>query len=119
MYKDVMIGATSVPMIATASTVVWFKKIFARDLLVLITKSVTQDGADLDFVGELAYIMAMQGAKSDMQACNFDTFIAWMDQFTAIDLFNEGTQNEIIDLFIQQQKPSVEEKKKADRRSDN
>lgn len=112
MYQDVMIGDVSVPMVATASTVVWYKQIFKRDLLVLFYK----DG-ESDFVGELAYVMAMQGAKADMRTCNFDTYIAWMDQFTAIDLFGEKTQNEIIDLFIKQQQTSVAEKKKVDRQN--
>lgn len=110
MYKDVMIGDVSVPMIATASTVVWYKQIFKRDLLKLFH---TPD--ETDFIGEMAYVMAMQGAKADMRSLNFDTYVAWMDQFTAIDLFGDKTQNEIIDLFIEQQKTSVAEKKKVDR----
>ena len=113
MYQDVMIGDVLVPMVATASTVVWYKQIFKRDLLTLFNST-----DESDFVGEMAYVMAMQGAKADMRACNFDTYVAWLDQFTTIDLFGERTQNEIIELFIKQQVTSVAEKKKVDRQND-
>lgn len=110
MYKDVKMGSHTVPMVANAATVIRYRQIFKRDLLLLFGKG----DKESDFTGELAFVMAMQAAKADMSKLNAESYIEWAEGFDALDLFSQETSDAIVDLFTSQQETIVEEKKKAD-----
>ena len=108
MYREVKLGSHTVPMVANAATVIRYRQIFKRDVLVLFNQT-TQS----DYTGEIAYVMAMQAAKEDFSKLNNDTFLEWAEQFDVLDLFSEDSSQEIVGLFLEQQKTLVKEKKKA------
>ena len=102
-------GSHTVPMVANAATVIRYRQIFGRDLLLLVNNE-----GESDYTGELAYVMAMQAAKADMSKLSFETYIKWAEEFDVLDLFSQDVSNEIMAIFISQQKTVAKEKKKAD-----
>ena len=106
----------SVPFLANAATAFRYKSVFGKDLLVLIQTSTKKDGVyDVDFVSELAYIMAMQAkakdGEIDLNKINKDNMFEWLEQFGGFELFNHA--NEIMNIFLGNTKVTSQEKKKA------
>ena len=106
----------SVPFLANAATAFRYKSIFGKDLLVLIQTSTNKNGIyDVEFVSELAYIMAMQAkakdGEVDLNVINRNDMVEWLEQFGGFELFNHA--NEIMNIFLGNTKVSSQEKKKA------
>lgn len=114
MYREVKLGSHTVPMVANAATVIRYRQIFGRDLLLMFSKADTE----MTFTGELAFVMAKQAEKADMSRLNIESYIEWAEQFDALDLFAHESSEAVVDLFSSQQKTLVKEKKKADAQND-
>lgn len=110
MYREVKLGSHTIPMVANAATVIRYRQIFGKDLLLAFAKADTE----MTFTGELAFVMAKQAEKADMSRLNVESYIEWAEQFDALDLFAQESSEAIVDLFSSQQKTVVKEKKKAD-----
>ena len=73
MTKEIKIGETPVLLRANAATPIRYKTMFHSDLLSDLNQ-ITADGANVDTLSQLAYIMALQGIGSDFSAASVDTF---------------------------------------------
>ena len=105
-----------VPFLANAATPFRYKALFGKDLLVLFQKSVTNDGVyDIDFVSELAFVMAMQAKAKDggvdLNTINRDSLLEWLEQFGGFELFNHA--NDIMNVYLGNTASTSKEKKKV------
>lgn len=86
MYKVVKIGGKEVPMMAMASTDIYYKRVFGTDPLKVVTAQDTGDSTSLLF--NMGFILAKQAELRDrkkMIQLNEDAFIEWLDQFEYSD----------------------------------
>lgn len=113
MFKEIKIGAVEVPMCATASTSYRYKQIFHEDILNRAGEGLT-DADAYDIGHKLAFVMAMQGERLDMNLVNADQFYGWLDQFEPDDIVN--ALDEIMELYRQNTKSMSTPKKKGARR---
>ena len=127
MYKVVSMLSddgkpVDVPFLANAATPFRYKSLFGKDLLLLFQKAVNEDGAyNIDFVSELAYVMAMQ-AKSktegkDLNTINRDNMIEWLEQFGGFEMFNHA--NDIMNVYLGNEGATSKEKKKVRKPNEN
>lgn len=127
MYKVITLKTDegediNVPFLANAATPFRYKSLFGKDLLLLFQKAAKDDGAyDIDFVSELAFVMAMQ-AKSrneglDINTVNRDNMISWLEQFGGFEMLTRA--NEIISVYIGNEETTSEEKKKVEEPSES
>lgn len=90
MMGTVKIGEAAVPMLCTASTNIYYKRIFGVDPLALQTGKELPIADGINFAQQLAFIMAQQAAKNSDRAelvkMSEDDYIDWLDQFDAVDL---------------------------------
>lgn len=127
MYKVVSMLSddgkpVDVPFLANAATPFRYKSLFGKDLLLLFQKAVNEDGVyNIDFVSELAYVMAMQ-AKSktegkDLNTINRDNMIEWLEQFGGFEMFNHA--NDIMNVYLGNEGATSKEKKKVRKPNEN
>lgn len=127
MYKVVSMLSddgkpVDVPFLANAATPFRYKSLFGKDLLLLFQKAVNEDGVyNIDFVSELAYVMAMQ-AKSktegkDLNTINRDNMIEWLEQFGGFEMFNHA--NDIMNVYLGNEETTSKEKKKVRKPSES
>ena len=109
MFKEVQIGERTVPLQANGATPLWYKQIFHKDII-----SVLNDANNVEKLSEsapeLAYVMAKQAEKADMTKANTEDFMAWMEQFEALDIVMAA--NDIMNVYIANKMVSAESKKK-------
>lgn len=110
MYKEIAIRETKLPLLANGATPYYFKMLFAKDLLKQLTSNGEYEIAS-DEIPELAFIMAKQAEKAEMNKLTFDMYIEWLEQFDALDMVMHGT--EIADVYIGNTIPAEKPKKKA------
>lgn len=116
MYSVVKIGGHDVPMEANASTPIRYKQLFHRNLLPVFRGTVEEDTVE-EMLPELAFIMAMSAAGEDMNKLSYDRYIAWLEQFGALDFFDEEVVTAIRDVYIGNLMTDSEVKKiKTDRK---
>ena len=106
---------------ANAATPLRYKAIFNKDLLVLFQQSQDNGKYDLDFVQELAFVMAMQ-AKAKKGEINIgevqkDDLLGWLEQFGGFEIFNAA--EDIINIYMGNSITSSKEKKRARKQSEN
>jgi hypothetical protein len=109
MFAEIQIGAEMVPMEANAATPFRFKQVFKRDFLALASKGL-EDAEAAEVGAQLAYIMAMQGAKADMTKLNEDAFYAWLEGFGPNDIMM--ALGEVMELYNGNTATTVSPKKK-------
>ena len=97
----------TVPMLANAATPIRFKSLFHSDLLSGI---LTTDGSfDVDVVSKLAFIMAKQAAKADMNSLSMDHYIEWLEGFDSMAFYTNAQA--IFDVYSGSKKNSSKAKK--------
>ena len=112
-YKVISIGDKEVPMLATASTPEYCKRIFHVDPIRLQSAK-EKDAADyIDLYRRLAFVMAKQAEtkcnRKELSALNEDSYLDWLDQFSYDD-FSEAMED-IISVYEGQKVSTSEEKK--------
>lgn len=110
MYREVKIGAKTVPLQANGATPLWFKQLFHKDIIALMNGAGDDIEKVTDLAPELAYVMAKQAEKADMTKASKEDFMTWLEDFEALDIIVSA--NEIIETYIANQITSVEGKKK-------
>lgn len=85
MYGVVKIGDKDIEMVANAATPFRFKAVFHKDLIVIMTGGDTAEISEV--IPEIAFIMAKQAEKADMNKLNIDTFLDWLEQFAPLDVY--------------------------------
>ena len=107
--------------LATGATAVRYKQVFREDLLIKMRQMKTDANgepspdADLGFVDKLAYIMNAAAEKKDMTHLNYDSFVEWLDEIEAGELFNY--LSEITMMYMGNKATDSELKKSQDQQS--
>lgn len=127
MYKVIALKTDegeniNVPFLANAATPFRYKSLFGKDLLLLFQKAVNNDGVyDIDFVSELAFVMAMQAKARnedlDLSTINRDNMIAWLEQFGGFEMLSQA--NEIMNVYLGNENTTSKEKKKVRKPSES
>lgn len=81
MYKKIEIDGKEMGFVANAATPFRYKQIFRKDLLTILGNE-KENGESIEAVMELAYVMAKQAEKTDMNKLNYDEFITWLEGFS-------------------------------------
>lgn len=111
--------------LANAATSRRYKQVFGEDLLNKFTDArVEVDGREhynIDFLQELAFIMAMQAkAKDDskvkLDKLNEDAFFAWLEKYESFSF--EEQAGEIIDVYFRNMDGTSSAKKNSDEQSE-
>lgn len=120
MYKVISMKAEDgsqidVPFLANAATPFRFKSIFGQDLIVLFQTFNTDEAYDIDFVSQLAFVMAMQAQGKtggvDMEKINKESMLSWLEQFDSFSLYEKA--NEVLSIYLGSSKITSVEKKKV------
>lgn len=110
MRKTILIGSESVEMVANAATPFRFKNVFKKDLLKIFSSD-NEENASLQMeAGQmLAFIMAKQAEKVDMNALTEENFYEWLEGFMSSDLYD--CLDDFVNLWQASQKTSSTPKK--------
>lgn len=81
MYKKLEIDGKEIELVANAATPFRFKQIFKKDLLSILGNEEKAQNEGVEAVTELAFVMAKQAEKADMNKLNYDMFIDWLEDF--------------------------------------
>lgn len=96
MFGTVKIGEKEFEMVANAATPYRYNQIFHEDYMAQVTGKVETDPHD--FFAKIGYVMAMQATKkTDLSKLNFETYMAWLEQFEPADVFS--AVDEIADIY--------------------
>lgn len=114
MYGEIVLKSPTgekrtVPMMANAATLIRYKQLFHSDLLTGIVNA--EGNFDVDVVSKLAFVMAKQAAKVDLNAQNMDTYIEWLEDFDSM-AFIENI-NEIVEIYSNSKGNSSKQKKRT------
>lgn len=84
MVKTITIDGMNVEMAANAATPFRFRQVFKKDLLAVLGNEKKAEEEGLETIMQLAFIMAKQAEKADMKTLNDDTFVEWLEGFSAM-----------------------------------
>lgn len=120
MYKVISMKAEDgsqidVPFLANAATPFRFKSIFGQDLIVLFQTCGENGIYDIDFMSQLAFIMAMQAKGKtgdiDMSTLDKESMLSWLEQFDSLSLYDNA--QDILEVYLGNSTITSVEKKKA------
>ncbi len=104
MYREIVIGEKTVPMMCTALTPKTAYEFFNQDFLSVIGKDL--DGGQLvDLAEKLGFVMAMRAADRDMKKLQESDFDKWLDGLEFGDLMEAAS--EIVGLYVATTKPKI------------
>lgn len=110
MRKTILIGSESVEMVANAATPFRFKNVFKKDLLKIFSSDNEENVLLQMEAGQmLAFIMAKQAEKVDMNALTEENFYEWLEGFMSSDLYD--CLDDFVNLWQESQKTSSTPKK--------
>lgn len=118
MYKVISMkgedgNQIDVPFLANAATPFRFKSVFGEDLIMLFQTCDTNGVYDINFVSQLAFIMAMQAkAKTggvDLSTINRETMLSWLEDLDGFSIY--GKAKEILDVYLGNSEVASKEKK--------
>lgn len=110
MFKVVKIGDKDIPMMAMASTDIYYKRVFGEDPLRIVTGKNTGDSTSLLF--NMGFILAKQAELRDrkkMMQLNEDAFIEWLEQFEYSDYLE--SLDKIAEVYYGNKAVNSQEKK--------
>lgn len=81
MFKTLTIEGREIGFAANAATPFRFKQVFRKDLFAIFTNAERAEAEGFESVTELAYIMARQAEKADMNKLNEEDFLSWLEDF--------------------------------------
>lgn len=115
MYREIKVGEKSIPMLANGATPIRYRMVFGRDIISEFENVQTDSGKATTSISELAFIMAKaaeaQNEHKPMTTLNQESFIEWLEQFEPLDVVL--ATDEIVDLYLGNEKTLSEAKKKA------
>ena len=113
MYKLVKIGDKEVPMMAMASSDVYYKRVFGEDPLKIVTAQETGDSTSLLF--QMGFILAKQAELRDrkkMMALTLNDYVDWLDQFEYSDYIE--SLSDVAVVYYGNKATTSQEKKEND-----
>ena len=110
MYKEIIIGEVKVPLMASASIVAPYKRLFKSHPLKDLADPNMDEAEKSDIAFRIAYLMNMRatGNRETLNAANMDQYEEWLDQFTYGDMVAAAPV--VIEFFVQQTNPTVHAK---------
>lgn len=96
MYKKIEIDGKEMEFVANAATPFRYKQIFSKDLLTILGNENTT-GESVEAVMELAFVMAKQAEKTNMNKLNYDEFISWLEGFSPMALIDKA--EELVSIY--------------------
>lgn len=114
MFANVKIGEKNVPMLAMASSNIYYKRIFGADPIRLQTDKDLTTGEQLEFAMQMGFVLAKAaeapGDRKKMLALNEDSYLEWLDQFETGDYVNPDVLAAVLAVYNGQDPDSVEKK---------
>ena len=110
MYKVIKIGEREVALNSSAATPIRYTKIFHENFFKAVDE-MTKAGESIEYfdtVQKLTYIMAMQAENADFNALNADTFEAWLDNFSIMEMMD--AVDAIVEVYTDSTKTSIDPK---------
>lgn len=101
MLKTLNIGGQEVELMANAATPFRFKQVFQKDLFQILGNQEKAEAEGVEAVTQLAYIMAKQAEKTDMTKLNYEGFIEWLEDFSAMAFVDSA--EDILNIYMDQQ----------------
>ena len=98
MFKKITIDGKEIEFAANAATPFRFKQVFGKDLFAILGNEQKAETEGVEAVTELAFIMAKQAEKTDMNKLNYDEFIQWLEDFGPM-AFVENAE-EILNVYM-------------------
>jgi hypothetical protein len=99
MFKTIIIDGKETELMANAATPFRYKQVFGRDLFQILGNEQKAETEGVEAVTELAYIMAKQAEKTDMNKLNYEGFLAWLEDFGSMAFINAA--EEIINVYME------------------
>lgn len=98
MFKTLTIDGKEIEFAANAATPFRFKQVFKKDLFAILGNEDKAQNEGVEAVTQLAYIMAKQAEKADMNKLNEDGFIEWLEGFGSM-AFVESAED-ILNVYM-------------------
>ena len=100
MHKIITIDGKEMEFTANAATPYRFKQVFKKDLLQILGNEEKAEAEGVEAITELAYIMNNQAKKTDMTSLNYEGFLAWLEDFSAMSFIESA--EEILNVSMDQ-----------------
>lgn len=109
MYKTITIDGKEMGFAANAATPFRFKQTFHKDLFYILGNETRAAEEGVETVTQLAFIMAKQAEKADMNKLNNDAFIEWLEGFSPMAFVDASEA--ILNAYMDQTTSTAEAKK--------
>ncbi len=98
MFKRVEIDGTEMELAANAATPFRYKQIFKKDLFAILgdEKRAMEEG--IESIAELAFVMAKQAEKTNMNKLSYEEFLNWLEGFGPMAFVNSA--EDILDVYM-------------------
>lgn len=90
MFKKITIEGNEIEFAANAATPFRFKQVFKKDLFAILGNEQKAETEGVEAVTQLAFIMAKQAEKADMNKLTEDGFIEWLEGFGPMAFVNSA-----------------------------
>ena len=120
MYNEIKIGDKTVPMLAMASTDIYYRNIFHEDAIKLQASNTFDDGDLINFICRMAFVMAKFAELKDrkeMNKLNEDSYLEWLDGFSREDFM--AALVDVRMTYEGQVVTKIDEKKRAEELTDS
>lgn len=110
MYKIIKIGEKEVALDSSAALPIRYTKIFHENFFKSVD-ALTKAGESVEYfdtVQKLTYVMAMQADKADFNALNVETFEAWLDGFSIMEMMD--AVDSIVEVYTDSAKTAADPK---------
>lgn len=90
MFAKLKIGEKEVELSANAATPFRFKQVFHKDIFSVFGNEEKAEQEGFETIAQLAYVMAKQAEKADLNKLNEQEFIAWLEDYEPMDFANSA-----------------------------
>ena len=98
MFKKITIDGRELELAANAATPFRFKQVFKKDLFAILGNESKAEAEGVEAVTELAFIMAKQAEKADMNKLTEEEFLTWLEDFSGMAFVE--TAEEILNVYM-------------------
>lgn len=98
MFKKLTIDGNEMEFAANAATPFRFKQVFHKDLFSILGNEQKAESEGVEAVTQLAYIMAKQAEKADMNKLSEDEFMTWLEDFSGMAFVSAA--EDILNIYM-------------------